>query len=135
MAIIASVLVIGGFALAIGILCGGELGGEGARKGDTRDELLRGVGSNKGFREKASELKSADVSLCAKATTVTRGGAVKLGVGKSSVVLGLRQGTTSGERGVTRISPSNPRPGVENSTGTLPKFKKRETAETGLSKI
>jgi hypothetical protein len=128
----ASILVIGGFAPAIGILCGGELGGEGARKGDTGDELLRGVGNNRGFREKASELKSADVSLCAEMTTVTRGGAVKPGVGKSSVILGLRQGAASGEMGVTRISPSNPRPGGETSTGTLPKFRKRETSESGL---
>jgi hypothetical protein len=28
------------------------------------------------------------------------------------------------ERGVTRISPSDTRPGGENSAGTLPKFKK-----------
>jgi hypothetical protein len=69
------------------------------------------VGNNRGFREKASELKLADVSLRAEVTTVTRGGAVNPGVGKSSVVLGLCQGTTSGEMGVTRISPSNPRPG------------------------
>jgi hypothetical protein len=131
-AIIASILVIGGFSPAIGILCGGELGGEGARKGDTGDELLSGMGNNRGFREKANGLKSTDASLCAEAAIVTRGGVVKLGVGKSSVVLGLRQGTASGERGVTRISPSNPRPGGENSTGTLPKFRKRETSEKGL---
>ena len=93
MAIMSSILVIGGFSPAIGILCGGEIGGEGAQKGDTRDELLRGVGNNRGFREKASDLKLVDASLCAEAATVTRGGAVKLGVGKSSVVLGLRQGT------------------------------------------
>jgi hypothetical protein len=110
----------------MGILGGGELGGEGARKGDI------GMGNNRGFREKANGLKSADASLCAEAATVTRGGVVKLGVGKSSVVLGLRQGTASGERGVTRISPSNPRPGGENSVGTLPKFRKRETSERGL---
>ena len=46
--------------------------------------------------------------------------------------MGLHQGTTSEERGVTRISPSNPRPGGENSAGTLPKFRKRETSEGGL---
>jgi hypothetical protein len=57
---------------------------------------------------------------------------VKLGAVKSFVVLGLRQGTTSGERGVTRISPSNPRPGGENSAGTLLKFRKWETSEKGL---
>jgi hypothetical protein len=60
-------------------------------------------------------------------------GVVKLGVGKSSAVLDLRQGTASGERGVTRSFPSCPRQGEENSTGTLPKFRKRETAETCLS--
>jgi hypothetical protein len=52
---------------------------------------------------------------------------VKPRVGKSSEVLGLNHGTTLGERGVTRISPSNPRPGGENSTGTLPKLKVQET--------
>jgi hypothetical protein len=57
---------------------------------------------------------------------------VKLGVGKYFVVLGLSQGTSSRERGVTHISPSNPRPGGENSVGTLPKFRKRETSEKGL---
>ena len=128
----ASILVIGGFSPAIGILCGGELGGEGARKGDTGDELLRGVGNNRGFREKASGLKLMDASLCAEAATITRGGAVKIGVGKSSMVLGLCQGTTSEERGVTRISPSNPKPGGEISAGTLPKFRRWDTLENGL---
>jgi len=33
---------------------------------------------------------------------------------------------------VTRISPSNPRPGGENSAGTLPKFRKQETSKKGL---
>jgi hypothetical protein len=131
-AIIALILIIGGFTPAMGIFGGGEIGGEGDRKGDTEDELLRGVGNNRVLREKASELKSADVSLCIETTTVTRGGAVKPGVGKSSVILGLRQGTTSGEMGVTRISPSNPRPRRETSIGTLPKFRKRETLESGL---
>jgi hypothetical protein len=67
-----------------------------------------------GFREKASDLKLADASLCAEVETITRGGAVKLRVGKYSMVLGLHQGTASGERGVTRISPSNPRGGSLN---------------------
>jgi hypothetical protein len=123
---------MGGFAPTIGILGGGEIGGEGARIGATGNELPGGRGNNGGFREKAKGLETIDASLCAVATIVTRGGVVKLGVGKYSVVLGLRQGTTSGERGVTRISPSNPRPGGENSAGTLPKFRKRETSETGL---
>jgi hypothetical protein len=52
---------------------------------------------------------------------------VNPGVGKYSKVLGLNHGTTSRERGVARISPSNPRPGEENSIGTLPKFIVRET--------
>jgi hypothetical protein len=123
---------MGGFSLAIGILGGGELGGEGARTGDTGNELPSRRGNNGGFREKAKGLESADASVYAVETIVIRGGVVKLGVGKSSVVLGLRQGTTLGERGVRRISPSNPRPGGENSAGTLLKFRKRETSEKGL---
>ena len=103
---------MGGFSLAIGILGGGELGGEGAQKGETGNEL---PGNNGGFRERANWLESANASLCAEVATVTRGGVVNLGVGKSPMVLGLRQGTASGERGVTRISPSNPKPGGENS--------------------
>ena len=92
------------------------------------------MGNNRGFREKANGLKPTNASLCAEASTVTRGGVVKLGVRKYSVVLGLRQGTASGERGVTRICPSNLRPGEENSAGTLSKFRKRETSEGGLLK-
>jgi hypothetical protein len=119
---------MGGFAPAIGILGEGELEGEGAQNTrDTGNELPGGRGNNGGFKEKAKGLELADASLCAVAATVTRGGVVK-----SSAVQGLRQGTTSGERGVTRISPSNPRPRGENSAGTLPKFKKRKTSEKGL---
>jgi hypothetical protein len=114
-----SILFRGGLALAIGILGGGELRGEGVREGATENESQSEVGNKRGFEEKANKLKSAGAPPCT-------------GVGKSSVVLGLRQGTTSGERGVTRISPSNPRPGGENSAGTLPKFRKRETSEGGL---
>jgi hypothetical protein len=69
------------------------------------------VGNKRGFKEKANELKSVGAPLCTRVVIVTRGGAVKIGVGKSSVVLGLRQGTASEERGVTRISPSDPKPG------------------------
>jgi hypothetical protein len=90
------------------------------------------VGNKRGFKEKASELKSVGAPLCTGVVMVARGGAVNIGVGKFSAVLGLRQGTTSKERGVTRISPSSPRPGGENSAGTLPKFRKRETPEGGL---
>jgi hypothetical protein len=131
-AIIASILVIGGFSPAIGILWGEELRGEGALKGKTGDEILSGMGNNRGFRDKGNKLKPVDASVCAEATTVTRGGVVNLGVGKSSMVLGIHHGTPLGERGVTRISPSNPRPGGENSIGTVPKFRKRETSEKGL---
>ena len=80
---------------------------------DTRDEFLMGVGNKRGFKEKPNELKLAGAPPYA-------------GVGKSSVVLGLCQGTVSEERRVTRISPSNPRPGGENSAGTLPKFRERK---------
>jgi hypothetical protein len=123
----ASILFTGGLAPAIGILGGGELGGEGVWTGETGTELAGGKGNNRGFREKATGLESAEASLSAVATTVIGGGVKKLGVGKSSVVLGLDQGTTSGEKGVTRISLPDTRPGGENSTGTLPKFKVLET--------
>ena len=87
MAIIASILVTGGFSLAIGILGGGELGREGVRIGDTGTKLLAGRGNNGGFREKAKGLESTDAFVSVVATIVIRGGVVKLGVGKSSVVL------------------------------------------------
>jgi hypothetical protein len=80
------------------------------------------VGNKSGFKEKDNKLKSACAPPCA-------------GVGKSFLVMGLHQGTASEERGVTRISPSNPRPGGENSVGTLPKFRKWETSEGGLLRI
>jgi hypothetical protein len=125
-------MVMGGLAPAIGILGGGEIGGEGARTGDTGNELPGGRGNNRGFREKAKGIESADASLCVVASIVIRGGVVKLGVGKSSMILGLHQGIASGEREVTRIFPSNPRPWGENSAGTLPKFRKWETSEKGI---
>jgi hypothetical protein len=128
----ASLLVIGGFSPAIGILGGGELEGEGVHEGATGNESRSGVGNKRGFKEKAIELKSAGVPLCTGVVTVTRGRAAKIGVGKFSAVPGLRQGTASRERGVTRISPSSPRLGGENSAGTLPEFKKWETPEGGL---
>jgi len=115
----ASILFRGGLTPAIGILGGGELGGEGVHEGTTGNESRSGVGNKRGFKEKANELKSACAPLCT-------------GVGKSSVVPGLCRGKALEESGVTRISPSNPRPGGENSAGTLPKFKKRETSENVL---
>ena len=127
-----SILFRGGLALAIEILGGGELGGEGVCEGATGNESRSGMGNKRGFKEKANRLKSVDAPLFAGVVTVIRGGVVKIGVGKCSSVLGLCQGTTSEERGVTRIYPSNPRPGGGNSAGTLLKFRKRETSEKGL---
>ena len=46
--------------------------------------------NNGEFIEKAKGIELADVSLCAVAVTIIRGGVVKLGVGKYYVVLGLR---------------------------------------------
>jgi hypothetical protein len=120
-----SILFKGGLAPAIGILGGGEIGGEGVREGATGNESQSGVANKRGFKEKANELKSACAPLCIGVVMVTRGEAVNIGVGNSSVFLGLRQVTASKERGVTRISPSDPRLGGENSAGTLPKFRKR----------
>jgi hypothetical protein len=117
----ASILFRGVLAPDIGILGGGE----GVHEGETGNESLSGMGNKRGFKEKANGIKSTDSPLCARVVIVTRGGVVKIGVGKSFAVLGLCQSTTSEERGVTRISPSNPRPGGENSVGTLPKFRKR----------
>jgi hypothetical protein len=85
------------------------------------------------FGNKVTGLEGTEVTLSAEAATVIGGGVVKIGVGKYSEVLGLGQGTTSGDKGVTRISPSNPRPGGENSTGTLPKFKVLETPAEGMT--
>ena len=49
---------MGGFSPAIGISGGGELGGEEARTGDTRNGFLGGMGNNGGFREKVKGLES-----------------------------------------------------------------------------
>jgi hypothetical protein len=73
----ASILFRGGLAPTIGILGGGEFGGEGVRKGLIEDESRSGVGNKRGFKEKDNELKSVGAPPCA-------------GVGKSSVVMGLR---------------------------------------------
>jgi hypothetical protein len=54
-------------------------------------------------------------------------GIVKHGVGKYPKVLVLSQGTTSGEMGVSKLSPSKPRPGEDKTIGKLPKFKVLET--------
>jgi hypothetical protein len=90
-----SILFRGGFALAIGILGGGELGGEGVCEGATGNESRSGMGNKRGFKEKDNGLKSSDAPLCAGVVTVTSGGVVKIGVGKSFAVLGLHQITVS----------------------------------------
>jgi hypothetical protein len=106
----ASILFGGGLTPAIGILNRGELGGEGVPTGEEEKEVLMGEdGEN---REKSKGPEYARGSLCG--AVVVKGGVVK-----------------PPERGVTRISPSDTRPGGENSAGTLPKFRKRETSEEG----
>jgi hypothetical protein len=82
--------------------------------------------------EKVIGCEGVEVWISVNARTLTGGGVVKPGVGKYSKVLGLNHGTTSGEIGVKRISPSNPRPGGEKSAGTLPKFKLWETPVDGI---
>ena len=82
-------MVMGGFGPTIGILGGGELRGEGARIGDTGNELPSGRGNNGGFREKAKGLESADASLHVVVETIMRGGVVNIGEGKYYVVLVL----------------------------------------------
>jgi hypothetical protein len=128
----ASILLPGGLAPAIGILGGGELGGDGDRIGERGAELTGGKGNNRGFEEKATGLKGVEGWVNTTTTTVTGGGVLKPGVGNSPKFLGLDQATMSGEIGVTRVSPSNARPGEGNSAGTLPKFRKWETSVKGL---
>jgi len=122
-----SIMFLGGLSLAIGMWGGGELGEDGARTGETGSVFLGGKGNNRGFEEKVIELDGAEFYLSVEAATMIGGGLVKPGVGKSSEVLRLNHGTTSVEKGVKKLSPSNPRPKGENSTGTLPKFKVWET--------
>jgi hypothetical protein len=110
-----SILFLGGLSPAIGMIVGGEPGGEGVRTGENRKELPGGKGNNRGFGEKYRGLEGTKVSLYVVATTLIGGGIVKLRVGKSSEVLGLNHGIISGESGVTMISPSNPREGGEKS--------------------
>jgi hypothetical protein len=52
-----SILFLGGLDPTIGIVGGGELGGEWVRIGETRTKLPRGKGNNRGFGEKATELE------------------------------------------------------------------------------
>jgi len=80
--IMASILVRGGLAPAIGILGGGDLGGEGVCEGTVENEPRIGVKNKRGSKEKANVFKSVGAPLCT--------GVVKLGVGKYSAVLGLR---------------------------------------------
>jgi hypothetical protein len=75
-----------------------------------RKEKRSSQGDDGENREKSKGLECTGGFLCA--AVVIKGGVVK-----------------PPERGVTRISPSDTRPGGENSAGTLPKFRKRETSE------
>jgi hypothetical protein len=95
---------MGGLDPAIGMIGGGELGGNGVQAGETGNEPPGGKGNNRGFGEKATGLGGTKVSLFVVATVIG-GGVVKTGVGKYSEVWGLDQGTTSGEIGMTRLSP------------------------------
>jgi hypothetical protein len=93
----ASIMFLGGLAPAIGMIGGGELGGDGVRTGETGTELQGGKGNNRGFKEKATGLEGVGGSL--RAIIIVIGGeVVKPGVGKYSEVLGLNHGTTSGEK-------------------------------------
>ena len=92
-----SILFLGGLTPAIGMIGGGELGGDGVRTGDTEIELPGGKGNNKGFEEKATGLEGVGGSLCT-IIIVIGGEVVKPGVGKYSEVLGLNHGTTSGKK-------------------------------------
>ena len=84
-----SILFLGGLAPAIGMIGGGELGGDGVRIGEIGTELPRGKGNNRGFGEKSRVLGGIEVSLFEKSITLTGGGVVKPGVGKYSEVLGI----------------------------------------------
>jgi hypothetical protein len=52
----ASILFRGGLAPAIGMLGGGELGGEGVREGATGNESRIGVGNKRGFKGRLTSL-------------------------------------------------------------------------------
>jgi hypothetical protein len=52
-ATIESILFLGGLAPTIGMIGGGELGGDGIQAGDTRSKLLGGKGKNRGFEGKS----------------------------------------------------------------------------------
>jgi hypothetical protein len=58
-----SILFRGGLVPTIGILGGGELGGEGVCEGATRNESRSGMRNKRGFQEKANRLKSVDSPL------------------------------------------------------------------------
>jgi hypothetical protein len=59
----ASILFLGGLAPAIGMIGGGELGGDGVRTRETGTELLGGKGNNRGFGENSIGLEGTKVSL------------------------------------------------------------------------
>jgi len=79
----ASILLPRGLSPAIGILGGGELGGDKDRIGERGSELAGGKGNNRGFEEKATGLKGVEGWVNTTTTIVTRGGVLKLEVGNS----------------------------------------------------
>jgi len=76
------------------------------------------------FGIKATEVEGTKVSPVA---TLTGEGIIKCGVEKSAKFLGLSQDTTSGEAGVSKLSPSKSRLGEEKIAGKLPKSNALET--------
>jgi hypothetical protein len=65
-----SILFLGGLAHAIGIIGGGEVGGDWVRTWETGTEFLGGKGNDRGFGEKATGLEGTKVSLFGEATKV-----------------------------------------------------------------
>jgi hypothetical protein len=85
----ASILFTGGLSLAIGTRGGGEW----VWPGETGTKITGEKGNHREFGEQSSGLKGTKVSLSS-VVVVIGGGVVKLGVGKYSEVIGLKQGTT-----------------------------------------
>jgi hypothetical protein len=67
----ASIMFLGGLAPVIGMIGGGELGGEGFQTTENETELPRGKGNKRGFGEKAKGIEGKEVSLSAKLVTLT----------------------------------------------------------------
>jgi hypothetical protein len=83
------------------------------------------------FEKKVAELVGTKIFV---AETLTGGGIINLGVGKSPKVLGLIHATNSGEARVLKLSPSKMRPGEEKSARKFMKFKVLETPTNGITR-